>query len=242
MFRIDFRGERLLLCNRDVDFHLCSYPSHSHIVIFVSFQCLGSTRSSTFFAAPQHQMRASPPPQSHFQKKKMSTALISLLADTPSVVRSLFRLSKSVIVTVRVWSVPASRVVYTKIGGCYCSKMGSLKFKNLSADYPRARKEESHHQARQKESKSHHERAQIPYPDITGMHLTPDIKISGHIHGRPKCQISLRLPCFFILVATHQIFHAAGRWYGHLWSTRRIHGYPDTLLTLAHASNPSPCQ
>ena len=24
--------------------------------------------------------------------------------------------------------------------------------------------------------------------------------------------------------------------------TRRIHGYPDTLLTLAHASNPSPCQ
>ena len=42
----------------------------------------------------------------------------------------------------------------------------------------------------------HHERAQIPYPDITGMYLAPDIKISGHIHGRPKCQISLKLPCF----------------------------------------------
>ena len=37
------------------------------------------------------------------------------------------------------------------------------------------------------------------------MHLAPDIKISGHIHGRPKCQISLKLP-FFILVATTSNF------------------------------------
>ena len=49
---------------------------------------------------------------------------------------------------------------------------------------------------------AHHERAQIPYPDIIGMYPVPDIKISGHIHGRPKCQISLQLPYFFILVAT----------------------------------------
>ena len=52
----------------------------------------------------------------------------------------------------------------------------------------------------------HHERAQIPYPDITGMYLAPDIKISGHIHGRPKCQISLKLACFLILVATTSNF------------------------------------
>ena len=30
------------------------------------------------------------------------------------------------------------------------------------------------------------------------MYLAPDIKISGHIHGRPKCQISLKLACFSI--------------------------------------------
>ena len=53
---------------------------------------------------------------------------------------------------------------------------------------------------------AHHERAQIPYPDITGMHLAPDIKISGHIHGHPKCQISLKLACFFTLVATASNF------------------------------------
>ena len=47
----------------------------------------------------------------------------------------------------------------------------------------------------------HHERAQIPYLDITGMCLAPDMKISGHIHGRPKCQISLKLACFSIPVA-----------------------------------------
>ena len=52
----------------------------------------------------------------------------------------------------------------------------------------------------------HHERAQIPYSDITGMYLAPDIKISGHIHGRPKCQISLKLPCFLIPVATTSNF------------------------------------
>ena len=52
----------------------------------------------------------------------------------------------------------------------------------------------------------HHERAQIPYPDITGMYLAPDIKISGHIHGRPKCQIGLKLACFLILVATTSNF------------------------------------
>ena len=52
----------------------------------------------------------------------------------------------------------------------------------------------------------HHERAQIPYPDITGMYLAPDIKLSGHIHGRPKCQISLKLACFLNLVATTSNF------------------------------------
>ena len=52
----------------------------------------------------------------------------------------------------------------------------------------------------------HQERAQIPYPDITGMYLAPDIKISGHIHGHPKCQISPKLACFFILVATTSNF------------------------------------
>ena len=46
----------------------------------------------------------------------------------------------------------------------------------------------------------------ISYPDITGMYLAPDIKISGHIHGRPKCQISLKLPCFLIRVATTSNF------------------------------------
>ena len=48
----------------------------------------------------------------------------------------------------------------------------------------------------------HHECAQIPYSDITRMYLAPHIKISGHIHGGPKCQISLKLPCFLIPVST----------------------------------------
>ena len=48
----------------------------------------------------------------------------------------------------------------------------------------------------------HHERAQIPYSDITGMYLAPDIKISSHIHGRLKRQIGLKLPCFLIPIAT----------------------------------------
>ena len=67
----------------------------------------------------------------------------------------------------------------------------------------------------------HHERAQIPYPGITGMCLAPDIKISGHIHGRPKCQINLKLPCSLSLPLPPQIFYATGCWndiYGHLWS------------------------
>ena len=38
------------------------------------------------------------------------------------------------------------------------------------------------------------------------MYLAPDIKISGYIHGHPKCQISLKLACFFILVATTSNF------------------------------------
>ena len=38
------------------------------------------------------------------------------------------------------------------------------------------------------------------------MYLAPDIKISGHIHGRPKFQISVKLPCFLITVATTSNF------------------------------------
>ena len=58
-------------------------------------------------------------------------------------------------------------------------------------------------------SDKHHERAQIPYPGITGMYA-PDIKISGHIHGRPKCQISPKLPCSLYLPPPPQIFYVAG--------------------------------
>ena len=69
---------------------------------------------------------------------------------------------------------------------------------------------------------NHHERARIPYPDITGMYLAPDIKISGHIHGRPKCQISLKLACFLSLSPPHQISTLRdAAWYeiySHLWS------------------------
>ena len=65
----------------------------------------------------------------------------------------------------------------------------------------------------------HHERAQIPYPDITGLCPAHDIKISDRITGTQKCQISLKLACFLSLPPPPQIFCAAARHiYGHLRS------------------------
>ena len=62
----------------------------------------------------------------------------------------------------------------------------------------------------------------VPYPDITGDVPRPTPRSQAHIHGRPKCQISLKLACFYpchhhlkfstlLDAAWHDI-------YGHLWS------------------------